>query len=294
VESTRSRKLDGARRVYLGFLDWVVYPNFWVAAAIASLAYYVQAKLELGFDWRPIAMVFAAALIPYNLDRVVDARVQAIPGRAQAYFQNNAGVLLLLAGAASAFAVLFATASPPVRQLCAVGIVPLLYGLPLFPWQRRSGWRWYRLKDIPGIKAWIVCTVLTYAAVALPLGYAGAAFDERAAFVTVFLFAFIGSNSHSFDIRDIASDRAKGVLTLPVLLGNRGTRIVLTLLNLTMLLAIAWGWQQGIAVAIAPLATVPTLVYVWTLTPNTPRSVYDVAIDGLLFLPALSYVLLPV
>ena len=56
-----------------------------------------------------------------------------------------------------------------VRYVSLAVIFPLVYGAPIFPIRNKKQWRWYRLKDIPGAKAWIVCTIITYGAIALPL-----------------------------------------------------------------------------------------------------------------------------
>ncbi|MEO0409041.1 MAG: prenyltransferase, partial [Cyanobacteria bacterium P01_A01_bin.135] len=158
--------------LYRAFL-LLVYSNLWVATAIASLVPFVQLTLGLALDWRPVALIFASALVPYLLDRVVDVYVQEIPDqRAQAFFKQPTS-LLLLTLAAMVTAGLIYVAPAAVQWVSLGGLVPLLYGLPLFPGSNRDKLRWYRLKDIPGSKAWIVCCVITYALVAVPMAYAG-------------------------------------------------------------------------------------------------------------------------
>lgn len=282
---------DGASGFYRRFVQIFVYPSLWVAAAIASLTFFVQDTLALGFDWQPAALIFCAALLPYNLDRVLDSYVQEIPdSKAQTFFQKPGVLLILLAGALST-GVLIYQAPPVVRWVSLGGLVPLIYGLPLFPWQSSAGpVRWYRIKDIPGAKAWLVCGSITYAVVALPLGYAAQRPDVSAIITALWLLIFVGSNSHMFDVRDVESDREKGVSTLPLLASVSGTRTILTVFNGLMWVLLVWGQVKGLqvpAVAIALPVTILTLVYIWTLTPETPRQVYNIWIDGILFLPAL-------
>ncbi|MGI8936322.1 MAG: UbiA family prenyltransferase [Phormidesmis sp.] len=268
-----------------------MYPSIWVAGAIASLTFFVQDTLALPPDWRPAALIFCAALLPYNLDRVLDTFIQKIPdSKTQAFFQRPA-VLLILLGAAVSTGTLIYQAPPSVRWVSLGGLVPLIYGLPLFPWRSAAGTvRWYRLKDIPGTKAWLVCGSITYAVVGLPLGYAMQRPDLSVIMTALWLLIFIGSNSHMFDVRDVESDRQQGVSTLPLLAGVGGTRVILTVLNGLSSVLLAWGWARDLQVpglAIALPATLLTLIYVWTLTPKTPRQVYNIWIDGILFLPAL-------
>ncbi|PSP18932.1 MAG: prenyltransferase [Cyanobacteria bacterium QS_8_64_29] len=274
---------------YQQFLTGIVYPSIWIAAAIASLAGFAQLMMGLALDWRPIALVFATALVPYNLDRLLDAYWQPVP-QLQAYFRNNGGILGLLLVAVAGSAYLLVAAPPAVRYASCAGIVPLLYGVPLLPLSSQNGRQWYRLKDIPGSKAWIVCSTLTYATVGLPLAYAGAHFDEAATLTALFLFAFIACNSHAFDIRDLDADGASGVTTLPCLAGVRGTKLILSALYGLVLLALLWGWRHGaIDCQIEVLlATACSWAYLWAVDRRTPRWVYDIAIDGVLFVPALA------
>ena len=275
--------------LYKRFLELFIYSSIWVAAAITSLSFFAQKMMGLATDWQPAILIFATALIPYNLDRIFDTFVQKSSEKtAQSYFRSQ-GILLLLLVAVLATGVLLYNAPSRVRYVSCAIVVPLLYGAPLFPLLRGKKIQWYRLKDIPGAKAWIVGATLTYAVIALPLAYAGVGFDRVAGFTTLFMFVFIVTNSHTFDIRDLESDREKGVSTLPIIVGVRGAKIVLTLLNLTMLLGMIWGWITGI-IAFYPeiiVATAITLIYLWTVDSKTPRNVYNILIDGILFVPIL-------
>ena len=275
--------------LYDRFSQLIIYPSIWVAAALASLGMFAQEILGLGHNWQAIALIFVTALIPYNLDRIFDSYVQEIPDKkAQLFFRQPCIWVLLLTAIATTVVLLY-SAPKKVRYVSLVGIVPLLYGAPLFPWKNKSGWQWYRLKDIPGSKAWIVGSILTYAVIAVPLAYSKAQFDASAALVTLFMFVFIVTNSHTFDIRDVESDSKKGVVTLPIMVGIEGTKVVLTVMNLSMLLTIISAWLTD-ALAYHPeiiLATSVNLVYVWTVNSDTPRWVYTIWIEGCLFIPIL-------
>ena len=275
---------------YRRFRELVIYSSVWVAMAIASLGLYVDRILELGADWQPIALIFFTALIPYNLDRIFDSYVQQIPdSREQLFFRQPFVWLVLLVAIAGTVYLLY-TAPVAVRYASIAGVIPLLYGTPIFPWKREQ-WQWYRLKDIPGAKAWIVGAVLTYAAVALPFAYTGAKFDYAAVVTTLFLFVFIVTNSHTFDFRDLESDRQKGVITLPIAIGVRGAKILLAVMNLAALLLIFFAWQDNI-LAYRPemaIALGVNLIYVYLVRETSPRWIYGILIEGCLFIPLLGY-----
>lgn len=276
--------------LYDCFLKLFIYPSIWVAGAIASLGMFTQKVLELQNSWQPIALIFVTALIPYNLDRIFDSYVQKIPeAKAQLFFRKPY-IFVLLFTAIIATALLLYDAPLRVRYVSCAGIVPLLYGTPLFPWKNKSEWQWYRLKDIPGSKAWIVGCTLTYAVIALPLAYAKAKFDIAAALTTLFMFVFIVSNSHVFDIRDVESDSNKGVVTLPIMVGIKGTKIILTFMNLLMLPIVIGASITG-TMNFHPemiLATTVNISYIWAVNAQTPRSIYSIWIEGCLFVPILA------
>ncbi len=274
-------------------LELFIYPSIWVALALASLTAFSQAMMGLASDWQPILFVFFVALIPYNLDRIFDSYLQkSSDEKAQSYFRANFGLFALLGVAIAGVIILLWLAPMSVHYVSLAIVFPLVYGAPIFPILQSNQWQWYRLKDIPGSKAWIVCNIITYAAIALPLAYAEASFDHKAALTTCFIFAFVGSNSNLFDIRDLESDAKKGVLTLPLMVGVRGTRLILTVMNLIML-AIMVGYGNTLMVAFYPEifgATILTLLLIWMVNEKTPRLFYDLVIDGLLFVPKLIYV----
>jgi 4-hydroxybenzoate polyprenyltransferase len=288
--SPQQQQFTVGQWLYQGFLKILIYPSLWVSAGVGSLTYFTQETLGLTHDWRPVIFIFFAALIPYNLDRILDSYVQTIPdAQAQSYFRHR-GILLLPVVVAVGLAILLYNAPSAVRLVSCAGIAPLIYGLPLLPLGRGKNRRWYRLKDIPGTKAWIVAGIVTYAVVAVPLAYAGVTPDLSALLTALFLLVLTGTNSHLFDLRDVKSDRQKGVLTLPLMIGVRTTRILWTALNLSLLIFLSRFWVAGLTIPL-PQILLPVILInlssIWLVNPDTPRNVYSIALDGCLFLPAM-------
>ncbi len=276
---------------YNRFLELLIFPSVWVAAGIASLPLTFQFLAGLSQDWRPVVLCFWTALIPYNLDRVFDSYVQKIPDpKAQSYFRQP-GIFLLILASIVATALLLYQAPSSVLYVSCGGVVPLLYGTPLFPWRRQGSWKWYRLKDIPATKAWIVGGIITYAAVALSLAYAEETVSSRIILSSLFLFIFVVTNSHTFDLRDLQSDQVKGVKTLPLIVGVEKMKVLLSILNVFVLALLTFVWVTGL-LPFQPeviVATGVTLTYLWRIKPSSPRPVYSILVDGCLFVPLLSH-----
>ncbi len=285
------KKLVSNRQwLYQRFLEISIYPSIWTAAGVASLTYFVQETLDLPHDWRAVALIFATALLFYNLDRLLDSSIQPIPDPKAQSFVLHPGFKFFLLVTALAVGLLLYQAPATVRLVSCGGLLPLIYGMPLLPWIRERNWRWYRIKDIPSAKAWIVAGIITYALIAVPLAYAGVVFGESAALTALFLLIFTGTNSHLFDVRDLKSDREKEVLTLPLIVGVRGNRLIWTGLNLSLLAFFSWFWATGLnslplEVVLPVLAL--DLALIWLLSPDTPRNIYNIGLDGCLFLPIL-------
>jgi 4-hydroxybenzoate polyprenyltransferase len=299
--------LDGfLDRFYLGFLELFVYSSLWTAAALASMVLFVSHALGLSATpgahvVAPALTLFVSCLFIYNLDHVIDARVEGIPDeRAEAYFKRFS-VLCLLVGSAVATGLMVGTA-PRAAQWVFGGYVTvgLLYGLPIFPVRRDGQWSWLRLKDIPGFKSWLVGGAVALAVVGLPAGWNELPMDRSLWFTGIFVFVYTSTNAHMFDVRDVEKDRETGVSTLPATISVGGTRLALIALNLVMILLMLYGWTSLDATALTGFGIVQpgsmahpelvacaavTVLYVLLMRPDTRREYYAIFVDGCLFVP---------
>ena len=76
---SQKKQVTNGQRLYQCFLEILIYPSIWTAAGVASLTYFVQETLCLSHDWGAVALIFATALLFYNLDRLLDSYHQPIP-----------------------------------------------------------------------------------------------------------------------------------------------------------------------------------------------------------------------
>lgn len=279
--------LDG---FYQGFLEVVVFTSVWISAALASLTLFTAHVLVLPFNLQPFLLVLFSGLFIYILDHVSDRHVEGIPdGYAEVFFQRPAILILLVA---SAIATGVTVSMAPEAAKWAFGFyvsVGLLYGLPVLPVKSKDGWRAFRLKEIPGVKAWLVAIAITVAGFLLPVAWAGTGLTTEAWHLALFIFVFAASGCHMFDVRDIDSDREAGVVSLPIQAGVRRTKQALIAMNLVMLAVMMWGWIDGVT---GPhpeiiLCTIGMVIFIRVLDEETPRDVYSILLDGIYFLPAL-------
>jgi 4-hydroxybenzoate polyprenyltransferase len=234
-----------------------------------------------------------AALLIYNGDRLRPdpADPVNIPRRtaasarwrwlSQAVFWGAAGFLIVWP--------IFVKDWLTLGLVVAGGLVCLNYSVPLF------GFRW---KDVPLLKTFFAPTIVTAAILGLPWLHVGpAASVETLILTSIRAWTFLMFNMILCDLRDLAGDRACGIRSLPVALGEKGTlRLLGVMLVFIEAMAVA---ELGYAPAphqatwrvicvLGPVYLGGLLVAVW----RRPRSerFYEWGVEGMLFLPAVAVV----
>lgn len=266
------------------------YSNLWVAAAAAALTLQTTYCLEDTpvASASLLALVFSSTLFVYNLDRLVSAsREDAVElTERHRFIQRHRRFLWGLAAAAGVGVVATLFFVPPVVWwgLLPLGLVSLAYSLPIV-----GGDQPRRLKDLPGLKIFLVALVWGCVTVLLPALEAGLGgriarwgpvFVER----VVFIFAI----TLPFDVRDLERDRTARISTLPMWLGAARTRAlsVALIALFVVLVFIAHGptWQ-GPTPALA-LSGLISAVALWFGDRRRGELYYVGLLDGLMVLQA--------
>jgi len=274
--------LSGGRAIRRWIEAALVETNLLVALAVVALHRFVV--LHLGLDV-PVAtdlVIGGSTLALYSVDRLFD---RAVEGERSATRSPLRGGVMAATGVVVAIVGLVA-APPAVRALVVVGaLVSTTYGLPV---RRREGVRrWVRLKDLPGVKSWMVAAAVSVAVVSVPVVWSAAPVDARVVVTTAMLFALTAANAHLFDLRDVAWDRRLEVPTVPVRWGVGTARALIVALLLAAMASAAVdaatvAGPTGLGVVVAALAVVPLA---WRGSPATPALAWPLVVDGALVLP---------
>lgn len=278
-------------------LRWLAHTGVVVGSAGASTV--VTASVLMGESPRPsLALVgFAVTLSSYGIDRAVD--------RARDGHTLRSATLERVRGLPVVWLVLFALAVVLAVREAGLAAGAILLGMPLtvvlyvMPWlgrrappRARPAIR--RVKDIPLAKAFYVaaCWVLFVPLAAL---FAGRPLDLRLLPAAACVFCFLFVNVVACDLRDLAADRAAGVITFPVLLGPartvRALRAVNGLYALAVLLGLGLGALPGAGWGLALQAWLVDrcLVRVGTAGADVPFYC-DVCFDGVIAVLPLLFV----
>lgn len=268
-------------------MGWLVFSNLYVALCGAALtaATYPLLGLPPRID-AVVGLVFAATLVVYNLDRLVDPHrdvAAADASQHERWVSEHCGLLWALTFLAGAGCVAAALALRPVAQLSLVipAALALGYCLPVVRWRGR----WRRLKELPGAKLLLIGVVWTFATAALPMLQSGAEWSGIA--VSVLLLGrllFILTVALPFDLPDMARDRASGIVTLPQAVGVTGARQVGLMLTLGFVVCATFHpWPAAAALLVSGMLTA---IMVAQMSVKRGVWYYEVGLDGLLPLQA--------
>jgi 4-hydroxybenzoate polyprenyltransferase len=225
-------------------------------------------------------LVFCCTLVIYNLDRLVEPR----PGDTahEQWVERHRRALWAITGAASLGALAFTAVLGPrvFISLIIAGIIAVGYCLPVV----RFGGRWRRLKELPGMKLFLIALVWTYATAGLPMLHARVALDAPACIVLLTRLLFIAAVALPFDLPDAQRDRQSGIATLPILFGvDKTKRLAVGLALGAALLGVFNPWPMAGAVVLSACVALGL-----ALALNADRGVgyFMVALDGMLLLQA--------
>ena len=272
------------RRTFFAEIETVLHAlNIYGAAGIAAFGWAMGCFLGVdGAPWLPLW--FCAALLIYNCDRLrCDPADQLnIPRRAAACARWRPAIRGAVIGSA-----LVLIGLPVWRRdwvtlylVIAGSIVSLGYTIPVL------GWRW---KDVPLVKTLFAPTVVTAAVFGLML-------DTDTYALSGWAWCYLFFNMLLCDLRDRTGDALCGVRSIAVVFGEKGSRRLLWALACAgqVLLVVLIRLDHSIAGGLALLAPLAGFYQAWLIyATRHPRSerFYEWAVEGLLYLPALAWVL---
>lgn len=245
------------------FFDFLIFSNIFLSLCVTSLVLETSLMLQnrIG-DYRYPFFLFCSTLVLYCFHRIYrsDFRTEHEKLSDRHRWVRDHPVLF--------FTVLFSAATGVVISaigfvsfrtlvwLVPVGVISLAYTIPLIPWKGSL----IRLRDIPGLKIFLIAFVLGLTTVLLPiLAYStpSALLHPEIIFIFLRRIFFIFAITIPFDIRDMEYDRQNQTLSLPVLFGERRSKL---LGILALLIFCALGLLQYLFVSDTPLCYILALV----------------------------------
>ena len=244
------------------FKVWVfaVRTDIYSAAGAGFLSF--AAMLLQGLPVKPV-LILTASLYVYAmhvLNRFINRKASSISSfREESYLiHEKIYITLAVLSMILALSASFAAGMAPFILLFVISFSGVFYNTRILP----RGWRFQRLKDIPGSKN--IATAIAWAAVTalLPWIDAGPTFTPGVVIAFLFINGMVFTRSALSDILDIQSDRLIGRETLPALIGERKTLIILQGISgfLFVLLFVAplAGWATSLSFFL-----LTSVFYIW-------------------------------
>ncbi|MGQ9591192.1 MAG: 4-hydroxy-3-methylbut-2-enyl diphosphate reductase [Planctomycetota bacterium] len=252
LESFHTARTLPVVRSALDLFQILVRSGVIVAVGAAGLAFAAAEMLGRDVRLRHLAIPFAYVVSMLNWNVSAEVRSGEMGDRTRAALFRRYGHLFTALSLAFAAAAAVLSASLGLAALCVLlvsAVAGLFYTVPLF--SRRLLGRYRRLKDLPGSRNIFFAGAVAVVTVLLPLLDRGSAAPPLAGvwIPVVFVAVLAFSRSVALDLKDLQSDIFAGRDTIPVVLGDRGTKVLLGALlsfaAVSVVAGAALGWIQA-------------------------------------------------
>ena len=206
-------------------LNFYLNSSIHVALAVYALTWITLIQFGLNYDENVLCFVFFATITGYNFVKYFG--VAKFHHRSLAGWLKVIQLFSLIAFMAMSYYA-FQLEMKTLLLLSVLGLVTFLYAMPLIPM------RYFRdsqknLREIGGLKVYVIALVWTFTTVILPLIDNGISLNTDIVITCVQRFVFVIVLMLPFEIRDLNYDSLK-LSTIPQKIGIKKTKIIGVLL----------------------------------------------------------------
>lgn len=279
-------------------LKLLIYTNVFVSLGAFLLACETIFFLHLNFleHLKPLVLVFFATLFLYNYQRVIAFKNKAnhLKSERHIWIDKHQKLLITITTLAAVISLIVGISIANKSYFVFGSIVFFLaffYSTPLF--KKKNNW--YRLRDLPFAKLFLVGIVWSAVITILPIIELLDLFSKKEIYILFFIqFLFITSITIPFDIRDYAIDKHNKIKTLPINLGIKKSKQLAYLFVLIGLLFSVLFFFDNSSFWITELViSVLCILLIKKSLPTSNDFFFTFFVDGLMILkPTLFFVLL--
>jgi 4-hydroxybenzoate polyprenyltransferase len=215
------------KKIFKPVFDFLLFSNIFMALCAVAQALVTFQLIGSKPVYTVVALLFTATLGVYNFCVLV-TKPQNPEKSPLVYVRWFYGHYRLMVS----ITIVSILSLPPLFFLISIesrlllvflAVISFCYGIPLFS----LGGQKFGLRNIPGLKPFLITLVWTMSTVLLPvleaqdLHLASISMHDTTLLIAK-RFLFIGALTIPFDIRDLFEDRKLGLKTIPVLVGEKG------------------------------------------------------------------------
>lgn len=253
--------------------DFLLYSNIFVAFCVVALCRSSELLLNLQSNTFNL-FVFFATLFTYNFQRLIRTDVQGELSHRQQWYKEHKKWLWFIT-IVSAFAVVYLSFSLSIESmalLIPLGVIALVYPLPTISLNGKI----LRLREVPGIKIFLIALVWTLVTVGLLVQEHQLAWTTDVWLLFFHRFCFVFAITIPFDIRDLKYDQLQ-LKTIPGIFGEKKARYialaVLALYELLIIIQFFFGKLINLSALIALLGTSLVTAYL-LIRSNSDKEEY--------------------
>jgi len=207
---------------------------------------------------------------------------------ARTRFFRHYGKALMVAATMASFISLYLSYVLGVREFVLLlfsYLMGIIYTIRIVPGKLQPFIKYKRLKDFPGSKDIFIALAWAWVIVLIPLLKQGVYFSYISMSILGFVFLTVFIRSVVFDIASIEGDRIVGRETIPILIGQERTGIMLLILaaviGIFMLSSAASGLVPSLGYyLIFPPAFMVTCLYIFQKTRIQGGTLFEAIIDS--------------
>jgi len=240
LEKLPAKRQASVVRTLYSTIQTLLLTNVYVAVGAGCLCFACTRLLGLTTALAPVAVAMLYVLSMHLLNHLTGTAEDEYndPERAR-FYERRRRLLSVLAVAAGGLGILCASAmgAAAFAILLIMSLLGLSYNLYLLP--DSFGFKFRRIKDIPGSKTFLIAVAWGVVVALLPGITGKGTLTVPIGGVFAWATALVFARTAFFDLLDVQGDRIIGKETLPILLGNRKTAVLLkgTLVGCMILIA---------------------------------------------------------
>ncbi len=238
----------------LNLFYFLLNTNIYISLAAVFLTLETQVQLGMKPQLHPyLFIIFFATLFEYNLHRLITVitKHEALNDKKHKWIKQHLRLfyLLVIISVLGFLCTLFLAKKEVLITLAPIGVLTLFYSLPIFKNKKHH----FRLREIPGLKIFLIAFVWSAVTILLPIIQSGNSYNIRHVLI-LFMerFFFIFAITIPFDIRDMGADSRAGLKTIPLVIGESKALIIANISLLLFLMLCIFHYQNTDLVFILP------------------------------------------